>query len=67
MKEHLDTPIQRKMCSDDAEHSRKPTGVTKCWIAVHGPLMRENMRELQQARARMGMHDTRTYFTGGGG
>ena len=66
MKEHLDAPIQRLMRSDEVEHRREPTWVTKNWIAVHGPLIRENMREIQ-VRARIGMRNIRTYFTRGGG
>jgi hypothetical protein len=54
------------MRADDVEHRREPTWINKNWIAVHGPLIRENMREIQ-ARARMGMRNIRTYFTGGGG
>lgn len=60
-KEHLDEPVRQLMRATEEEHRREPTWVTQNWIAVHGPLIRENLRVVQ-ARAKSGMRHIRSYF-----
>ena len=60
-KEHLDEPVRQLMRATEEEHRREPTWVTQNWIAVHGQLIRDNLRAVQ-ARATSGMRHIRSYF-----
>ena len=43
------------------EHLDQPTWVNQNWIAVHGPLIRDNVKQVT-ARAKAGMRSIRSYF-----
>ncbi|KAI2495885.1 hypothetical protein MHU86_18626 [Fragilaria crotonensis] len=60
-KEHLNEPVRQLMRATEEEHRREPMWVTQNWIAVHGQLIRDNLRAVQ-ARAKSGMRHIRSYF-----
>ena len=61
LRSRTDPHVQRVFHQDIHEHLAQPTWHTQNWIAVHGPLIRNNVR-MASERAKAGMRSIRDYL-----
>ena len=61
IRHRLDPPIQALFHDDITEHYARPTWVNQNWLAIHAPLIRDNLRQVT-ARAKLGVRSIRDYF-----
>ena len=62
LRARLDPQVQAMMYDDIVEHYSRPTWFNQNWIAIHGPLIRDNLKRAAE-RAKSGMNSIRQYMT----
>jgi hypothetical protein len=58
---HLEPRVQGLLFRDEHEHTQRPTWITRNWLNVNGPILRDSMRRAK-ARALSGVRSIRSYF-----
>ena len=60
-RQHLEHNVQQMLHSDVNTHLQHPTWVTRTWIALTAPLIRDSFRRIRE-QSRQGVRSIRSYF-----
>lgn len=58
---HMERPVQQLLHTDVMTHLQRPTWVTRNWITMNTPLIRDSLRRVRE-QSRQGVRTIQSYF-----